>query len=54
MKIVVCINHVPDTETKVRIGSDGKTVDRTGVNFILNPYDEFAIEAALQMKERFG
>src|SRR5258707_1012709 len=51
MKIVVCINHVPDTETKVRIGSDGKTIDRSAVNFMLNPYDEFALEAALRLKE---
>jgi electron transfer flavoprotein beta subunit len=54
MKIVACINHVPDTEAKIKIGADGKTIDKTGVNFILNPYDEFAVEAALQMKEKFG
>lgn len=54
MRFIVCINHVPDTETKVRVGSDGKTIDRSGVNYILNPYDEFAIEAALQLKEKFG
>ncbi len=53
MKIVVCVNHVPDTETKVKVGADGKSVDKTGVNFILNPYDEFAIEAALKLKEQF-
>jgi len=54
MKIVVCINHVPDTETKVKIGADGKTIDKNGVNFILNPYDEFAIEAGLKLKEKNG
>jgi len=54
MNIVVCINHVPDTETKVKIGPDGKTIDRTGVNYILNPYDEFAIEESLRLKEKFG
>ncbi|MBI4549220.1 MAG: electron transfer flavoprotein subunit beta/FixA family protein [Ignavibacteriae bacterium] len=54
MKIVVCINHVPDTETKVKVGTDGKTIDKAGVNYMLNPYDEFAIEAALQLKEKFG
>jgi len=52
MKFVACINHVADTETKVKIGPDGKAIDKAGVNFILNPYDEFAIEAALQMKEK--
>jgi electron transfer flavoprotein beta subunit len=54
MKIVVCVNHVPDTETKVKIGPDNKSIDKSGVNFILNPYDEFAIEAALQLKEKHG
>ncbi|MBI1806412.1 MAG: electron transfer flavoprotein subunit beta/FixA family protein [Ignavibacteria bacterium] len=54
MNIVVCINHVPDTETKVKVGSDGKSIDQAGVNYMLNPYDEFAIEAALQLKEKHG
>lgn len=54
MKIVVCVNHVPDTETKVKIAADAKTIDKTGVNYILNPYDEFAVEEALRLKEKFG
>ena len=54
MKFVVCVNHVPDTETRVNVGVDGKTIGRTGVNFILNPYDEFAVEAALRLKEKLG
>lgn len=54
MKFIACINHVPDTETKVKIGADGKTADKAGINFILNPYDEFALEAALKLKEKFG
>lgn len=54
MKIAVCINHVPDTETKIKIGPDGKSIDRSGVNFILNPYDEFALEEALRLKEKHG
>ncbi|MBI3189945.1 MAG: electron transfer flavoprotein subunit beta/FixA family protein [Ignavibacteriales bacterium] len=54
MKIAICINHVPDTETKVKVGADGKTIDKSGVNLILNPYEEFAIEAALKLKEQFG
>ncbi len=54
MNIVVCVNYVPDTETKVKVGSDGKSIDPAGVNFILNPYDEFAIEAALKLKEQNG
>ncbi len=54
MNIVACVNHVPDTETKIKVGADGTTIDPAGVNFILNPYDEFAIEAALKLKEQFG
>src|SRR6266704_2090578 len=53
MKIVICVNHVPDTETKVKIGPDGKSIDKNGVNFMLNPYDEFAVEAGLKLKEQF-
>jgi electron transfer flavoprotein beta subunit len=54
VNIVVCINHVPDTETRVKVGPDGKTIDKTCVNYILNPYDEFAIEECLRLKEKFG
>ncbi len=54
MKIVVCVNHVPDTETKVKVGGDGRSIDPAGVNYILNPYDEYAIEAALQLKGQHG
>jgi electron transfer flavoprotein beta subunit len=54
MKFVVCVNHVPDTETKVKVASDGKTIDRSAVNFMLNPYDEFAVEAVLKLKEQLG
>jgi electron transfer flavoprotein beta subunit len=54
MKIAVCISHVPDTATRVKIGSDRKTIDPTGVTFIINPYDEFAIEEALKTKEKIG
>lgn len=54
MKIVVCVNHVPDTATKVNISSDQKTIDKTGVTFVLNPYDEFAVEEALKTKEAVG
>jgi electron transfer flavoprotein beta subunit len=54
VKIAVCVNQVPDTETRVKVGGDGKTIDPAGVNFILNPYDEFAVEEALRIKEKFG
>lgn len=54
MKIAVCVSHVPDTATKVNIGADGKTIDPNGVTYIVNPYDEFAIEEALKTKEKLG
>ena len=52
MKIAVCVNHVPDTAAKVNVGSDGKTIDPNGVTYVVNPYDEFAIEEALKIKEQ--
>jgi electron transfer flavoprotein beta subunit len=54
MKILVFVNHVPDTETKVKIAGDGKTIDPAGVNYMLSPYDEFAVEEALRTKQKFG
>jgi len=54
MKIAVCIKRVPDSETRVKIASDGKSIDEAGVKFILNPYDEFAVEEALRRKETAG
>ncbi|MFH1095482.1 MAG: electron transfer flavoprotein subunit beta/FixA family protein [Candidatus Micrarchaeota archaeon] len=53
MKIAVCVNHVPDTETRVKIAPDGTSIDRTGVNFMLAPYDEIAVEEALRMRDKF-
>jgi len=54
MKIVVSINHVPDTETKIKIASDGVSIDRGGVNYMMSPYDEIAVEQALRIREKFG
>jgi electron transfer flavoprotein beta subunit len=54
MKIAVCIKRVPDSETRVKIAADGKSLDDAGVKFILNPYDEFAVEEALRRKEAAG
>ena len=54
MKIVVCVKYVPDTAIKMKIAGDGKSVDLTGVAFVVNPYDEFAVEEALKIKEKLG
>jgi electron transfer flavoprotein beta subunit len=54
MKIVVCIKQVPATESKLQVTTDGADVNRSGLSFVINPYDEFALEEALQIKERLG
>jgi len=51
---VVCIKQVADTETRVKVAEDGKTLDPAGVTWITNPYDEFALEQALRIKEKLG
>lgn len=54
MNILVGISRVPDTATKILIGPDGKSIDEKGVKFIINPYDEFALEEGLRLREKFG
>jgi electron transfer flavoprotein beta subunit len=54
VKSIVCVKRVPDTETRIRIAADQSTIDPSGVKFVLNPYDEFAVEAALRQKEAAG
>jgi len=54
MKIAVCVKRVPDSEARVKIGADGKSLDEAGVKFVMNPYDEFAVEEALRRKEKAG
>ena len=51
MKIVVCVKHVPDTEAKIKIAADGKSPDLAGVKMIVSPYDEYALEEALLLRE---
>lgn len=51
MKIFVCIKQVPDTETKIKILPDQSGVDGTGVKWVMNPYDEFAVEEAIKFRE---
>ena len=54
MKIAVCVKRVPDTEARIKIAADGKAIDESGVKFVLNPYDEYAVEEALRLKEKAG
>jgi len=49
---VVCIAQVPDTESRIKIGADGRHIDEAGIKFIVSPYDEFALEEAIRLKEK--
>ncbi len=51
MDIVVCVKRVAATDSSIKIGADGKSIDPGGVEFVLNPYDEIALEEALKTKE---
>lgn len=50
MKIAVLVKQTPDTETKAKLGGSG--LDTAGVKFILNPYDEYAVEEAIQLRDK--
>ncbi len=54
MNILVCISRVPDTASRIVVGSDGKSIDSGGLKFVVNPYDELGIEEALQLKQKNG
>ncbi len=54
MKIVVCVKQVPDTETRVHIAPEGNAIVESDINWIVSPYDEFALEEALKIKEAQG
>src|SRR4051812_32943734 len=52
MNIFVCIKQVPDTETKIKLNGDSSWIDTAGIKWIMSPYDEFAVEEALRLKEK--
>jgi len=54
MKMAVCIKQVPATESKIKPSSDGKEIERAGLSYVVNPYDEFGVEEALRIKEKFN
>ncbi|NVK28391.1 MAG: electron transfer flavoprotein subunit beta/FixA family protein [Flavobacteriia bacterium] len=54
MNILVCISHVPDTTSKINFTNDNTEFDTNGVQFIINPYDEFGLTKAIQLKEANG
>lgn len=54
MKILVAIKQVPDTATQVKVAGDAKSIETAGITWIVSPYDEFALEEALRIKEKRG
>lgn len=50
MKIFVCIKQVPDTETKIQLKADKSGIEEASIKWVMNPYDEFAVEEALKLK----
>ena len=52
MNILVCISHVPDTTTKIKFTPDNKELDKQGVQFVIGPYDDFALARAVELKEQ--
>ena len=54
MKILVCISHVPDTTSKINFCDENKSFDSDGIQFIINPNDEFGLIRAIWFKEKMG
>ncbi len=51
MKILVCISNVPDTTTKIKFTGDNKSLDTTGIQWVINPWDELSLTRALELKD---
>ena len=54
MKIVVIVRQTPDTEAKIQANASGNGIETSDIKWILNPFDEFAVEEAVQIKEATG
>ncbi len=54
MKILVCITHVPDTTSKIAFTDNNTQLDATGIQFIIGPYDDYALARAVELKEQHG
>ncbi len=51
MKIFVCVKQVPDTEAKIKLKADASGIDTAGIKWVMNPYDEYAVEEAVKARE---
>ncbi|MBK9293713.1 MAG: electron transfer flavoprotein subunit beta/FixA family protein [Oligoflexia bacterium] len=54
MNILVCLKQVPDTETKIKINSTLAAIESSGIKWVMNPYDEFAVEEALKLRDKLS
>ena len=54
MNSVVCIAQVPDTESRIKVAAGAPRIDEAGLKFIVSPYDEFALEEAIRLKDAKG
>ncbi|MEQ9009686.1 MAG: electron transfer flavoprotein beta subunit/FixA family protein, partial [Ekhidna sp.] len=54
MKILVCITHVPDTTSRIAFTDGDTRFDKNGVQFIIGPYDDYALARAVELKEQSG
>jgi len=53
VKSLVCLKQVPDTETQIKVNADGTGIVTEGIKYVINPYDEFSVEEALKLREKF-
>jgi len=53
VKSLVCLKQVPDTETQIKVNPQGTGIVAEGIKYIINPYDEFSVEEALRLREKF-
>ncbi|MEE8183004.1 MAG: electron transfer flavoprotein subunit beta/FixA family protein [Thermoplasmata archaeon] len=54
MNIMVCMKQVPDTAIAIKLDAEQKSINRSEITYVVNPFDEYAIEAGLQLKEKYG
>ncbi len=54
MKVLVTVKRVPDPETTIRVKSDGSGIETENIKYVINPFDEIALEEALRIKEKLG
>ena len=54
MKILVCISNVPDTTTRIKLTEGNSKLDTTGIQWVINPWDELSLTRALELKDDEG